>query len=106
MRAWIGLLDDTGDCFPAVYEAVKKFLVPVETNDHPFYRFTREISDKKPITALFPEATLDLMNRATPQVLTRPPYELPKVLALIAETKPDLTSDPRYLRLIDLVERS
>ncbi|SDS25213.1 SIR2 family protein [Pseudomonas oryzae] len=106
MRAWIGLLDDTGDSFPAVYEAVKKFLVPVETNDHPFYRFTREISDEKPITAQFPEATLDLMNRATPQVLTRPPYELPKVLALIAETEPDLTSDPRYLRLIDLVERS
>lgn len=106
IRAWIGLLDDTGDSFPAVYEAVKKFLVPVETDDHPFYRFTREISDEKPITVLFPEATLDLMNRTTPQVLTRPPYELPKVLALIAETEPDLTSDSRYLRLIDLVERS
>lgn len=106
VRAWIGLLDDTGDNFPAVYEAVKRFLVPVETNDHPFYRFTREISDEKPITALFPEMTLDLMNRVTPQVLTRPPYELPKVLALIGETEPDLTSDPRYLRLIDLVERS
>lgn len=106
MRAWIALLDDTGESFPAVYEAVKRFLVPVETNDHPFYRFTREISDQMSITALFPEATLDLMNRATPQVLTRPPYELPKVLALIAETDPDLTSDPRYLRLIALVERS
>jgi hypothetical protein len=106
MRAWVGLLDDTDDCFPAVYEAVKKFLVPVEKNEHPFYRFTREISDGKPITALFPEVTLDLMSRVTPQVLTRPPYELQKVLALIAETEPDLTSDPRYLRLIDLVERS
>lgn len=106
MRAWIGLLDDAGDSFPAVYEAVKRFLVPVETNDHPFYRFTRELGGETPITALFPEATLDLMNRATPQVFTRPPHELPKVLALIAETKPDLTSDPRYLRLIDLVERS
>jgi hypothetical protein len=106
MRAWVGLLDDTGDSFPAVYETVKKFLVPVETNDHPFYRFTREISDEKPITALFPETTLDLMNRVTPQVLTRPPYELPKVLALIEETEPELISDPRYLRLIDLIERS
>lgn len=106
MRAWIGLLDDTGDIFPAVYEAVKKFLVPVETNDHPFYRFTRELSGEKPITARFPDATLDLINRATPQVLTLPSYELPKVLALISETKPDLTADPRYLRLIDLVERS
>ncbi|MCC4310394.1 SIR2 family protein [Alcanivorax marinus] len=106
MRAWIGLLDDTDDSFPTVYEAVKKFLVPVEANDHPLYRFIEEINDKKPITTLFPETTLDLMNRATPKVLTRPSYELPKVLALIAETEPDLTLDPRYLRLIDLVERS
>ncbi|MFV9657107.1 hypothetical protein ACNFCK_19620 [Pseudomonas sp. NY15366] len=106
MRSWIGLLVDTGDSFPIVYEAMKKFVVPVETNDYPFYRFTREIRDEKPITVLFPETTLDLMNRATPQVLTRPSYELPKVLALIAETEPKLTSDPRYLRLIDLVERS
>lgn len=106
MRAWIGLLDDTGDSFPAVYEAVKKFLVPVETNDHPFYRFTREVSDEKPITVLFPEETLDLMNTTTPVALLHPPYQLPKVLALIAETRPDLRSDPRYLRLIGLVERS
>ncbi len=106
VRAWIGLLDDTGDSFPIVYEAVKKFLVPVEANDHPFYRFSQEIHDEKPITVLFPETTLDLMNRVTPQVLTRPPNELSKVLTLISETKPDLTADPRYLRLIDLVERS
>lgn len=106
MRGWIALLDDTGNSFPAVYQAVKKFLVPVETNDHPFYRFTLEKNDEKSITVRFPEATLDLMNRATPEVLTRPPYELPKVLALIAESEPDLISDPRYLRLIDLVEGS
>lgn len=106
MRAWIGLLDDTGDNFPAAYGAVKKFLVAVEANDHPFYRFTREINDEVPITVRFPETTLDLMNTVTPQVITRPPYELPKVLAIIAETNPALTSDPRYLRLIDLVERS
>ena len=106
MRAWIALLDDTGDSFPAVYEAVKKFLVPMETDDHPFYRFTRDMQDEKPITVRFPEATLDLMNRATPEVITRQPYELPKVLELIAETEPGLMSDSRYLRLIDLIERS
>jgi len=106
LRAWIGLLDDTGDSFPAVYEAVKKFLVPVETKDHPFFRFTRDLDGEEPISAQFPEETLDLMDRTTPLVLTRPPYELPKVLELIAGSKPELTSDPRYLRLIDLVEQS
>ena len=106
VRAWISLLDRTDDSFPVVYEAVKRFVVPVEANDHTFYRFTREIHDEKSITVLFPETTLDLMDRVTPHVLTRPQYQLPKVLALIAETEPDLTSDPRYLRLIDLVERN
>ena len=106
VRAWIGLLDDTGDSFPAVYGSVKKFLVPVETNEHPFYRFTGEITNEQPITTRFPEATLDLMDTVTPQVLTRPSYELPKVLAVIAEAASALTSDNRYLRLIDLVERS
>ena len=106
MSAWVKLLDDTGDNFPAVYEAVEKFLVPVETSAHPFYRFTRKINDEDPLSARFPDATLDLMNRVTPRVLTRPPYELPKVLEVIAEADVKLTSDPRYLRLIDLVERS
>ncbi|NVK33064.1 MAG: SIR2 family protein [Rhodobacteraceae bacterium] len=106
LRAWIGLLDDTGESFPDVYRAVKKFLVPVETNDSPFYRFTREFRDEEPITTRFPEATLDLMNTVTPTALSRPPHELAKILALIAEADPTLTTDPRYLRLIDLVERT
>lgn len=106
MRAWISLLDDTGDSFPVVYEAVKKFLVPVETNDHLFYRFARGVNEEKAIASLFPSTTLALMDKVTPSVLARPPYILLEILTLIAETEPDLTSDSRYLRLIDLVERS
>ncbi|WP_353980912.1 SIR2 family protein [Salinicola endophyticus] len=106
VKAWIDLLDDTGDSFPVVWDAVKKFLVPIERSDHPFFRFTRKINEEEPIAARYPEATLDLMNRATPKALALPSYELPKVLAVIAESDPKLTSDERYLRLIDLVERS
>jgi len=104
IRAWFGLLEDTGDRFPAVYEAVKKFLVPANSSETLFYRLTQEVDDEKPMTILFPETTLDLMNRVTPQALNRSHYELPKVLALIAETEPELTSDPRFLRLINVVE--
>tara|TARA_Y100000389_G_scaffold110793_1_gene107882 strand:+ start:30 stop:359 length:330 start_codon:yes stop_codon:yes gene_type:complete len=105
-EAWVNLLGETGVNFPSVYEAVKKFLVPLETNSHSLYRFIREAAGEQPITVLFPEKTLDLMNRITPDTLGPLAYELPKVLALISETKPDLTSDPRYLRLIDLLERT
>lgn len=106
IRAWIGLLDDTGDKFPAVLEVAKIFLVAVEMNDHPLYRFTRDVSGEEPLTTRFPEATLELLDRVTPQVLSRRPDELTSLLALIAETAPALTSDRRYLRLVDLVERS
>lgn len=98
------MLDDTGSSFPVVYRAVKPFLVPVETDHHPFYRFTREAGEDEPITVRFPEETLDLLNAVTPQVLSRPPYELTKILALVVETSPDLRGDHRYLRLMDLVE--
>ena len=104
--AWIELLKVTGDNFPAVYEAVKKFLVWVETSEPPFDRFTREFNDEEPLWARFPDVTLNLMDRVTPEALTRSPYKLPKMLAVIAEADVKLTSDPKYLRLIDLVERS
>ncbi|WP_244942283.1 hypothetical protein [Yersinia rochesterensis] len=106
VKAWVGLLDDTDDNFPVVYDAVKTLLVPIETFDHQFYRFTREFGGKKPITMLFPSATLDLMDRITPQRLTRPPDELQKILGLIEETEPSLIKDSRYLRLIELVEKN
>lgn len=103
VRAWISLLGGTGNSFAAVYEVVKRFLVEVETPDHFLGRFSR---DNDSITARFPLTTLDLMDRATPQVLMQSPQELPKVLVLIAEAEPALQSDSRFLRLIELVERS
>ncbi|GAB5447944.1 SIR2 family protein [Gymnodinialimonas sp.] len=104
--SWISMLDDTGDSLPMVYAEVKRFLVPVETDRHPFYRFTRALEDQEPLTKRFPETTLDLVHTVTPTVLTRPPYELPDILSIIAEVQPEIVSDHRYLRLIDLVERS
>lgn len=105
-KAWIGLLGETGDDFHRVYETVKTFLAPLETEYCPLYRFTREHGNKKPLTTIFPESTLDLMNRITPLSLTRPPLELQKVLALIEDVEPRLITDQRYLRLTDLVEKN
>lgn len=106
VRAWLSLLEAAGNYFEDVYVAVKRFLVPVETNDQMLYQFIQDIDEDKSLTRLFPVATLDLLNEITPLVLTRTPYELAKVLPLIADAKPDLMSDPRYLRLIELVELS
>ncbi|WP_026287139.1 SIR2 family protein [Gilvimarinus chinensis] len=106
VRAWIGLLDDTDEQFPEVYIAIKPFLAPVESAHQFFYRFTREISGQRSLNIRFPETTLDLVDTVTPHVLHRPLYELSSVLSSIAEANPRLAADFRYLRLIDLVERS
>ena len=105
VESWISMLDDTGSSFPVVYASVKRFLVPVETDRDPFYRFTREVGEDEPITTQFPVETLDLLDSVTPKVLSRTPYELPKILVLVSEAAPDLRADHRYLRLMDLVER-
>lgn len=104
--SWISLMDDIDQDFPAVYASIKQFLVPVETDRHPFYRFTRELDGKTSLAAKFPDATLDLVHTVTPRTFSRPPYELPKILAVIDDVAPELKSDHRYLRLINLVERN
>ncbi len=104
-KAWARLLDESGEALPKLYEAVKKHLVPVDVmGDSLFYRFTRDDGEEKALAARFPEVALDLFDTVTPSELTFPSYELSQVLMLIAEVKPDLTTDPRYLRLINLVE--
>ncbi|MED5686188.1 hypothetical protein VZ144_21575, partial [Enterobacter hormaechei] len=106
VKAWVGLLDDTGDKFPEVYDSVKTYLVPIEIIDHLFYRFTRELGGKEAIAAIFPETTLDLMDKITPQIFTRTSGELQRILELIEDTDTSLTKDSRYLRLIALVENN
>ena len=106
VRSWLGLLDQTGDSFPAVYCAVSKFLAPVELGHDSFRRFTGEMDEDEPIATAFPNETLDLMDRMTDGLLTLPPLKLRRILELIVKADQSLASDLRYLRLIDLVERS
>ena len=105
-RYWLGLLEDTGDSFPAVYSAVKAFLVPVEPDGYSFFGFTDGSDDEEPVTTRFPRETLDLLHVVTPGMVRQPSYELPRCLELIVEADCSLASDPRYRRLIDLVEQS
>lgn len=104
--SWVGMLDNTGPSFPSVYQAVKPFLVPAETDRHSYFNFTRSDDEERPITEQFPSETLDLLNVVTPKVLTGSTYELSDMLSLIIETKTELETDPRYQRLIELVESS
>ena len=101
---WLNLLSGAASDFPAVYEAVKKFLVPVENVW--FYRLVHEVNGEEPIAVRYPKLVLDLMDTLTPEKTSQPLRDLPQTLELIEESAPELVFDPRYLRLIDLVERS
>ncbi len=106
MTAWMQLLVKTQDSFPVVYNAVKQFLVPTKTADHSFYLFTRVNQEEKSIAALYPEETLDLVSRTIPQAFDYPLFGLKELLELIGDASPILKADPRYVRLIDLIECS
>ncbi|KQN76361.1 hypothetical protein ASF04_25530 [Duganella sp. Leaf61] len=105
VQAWLSLLQETGEAFPDVFEAIKKFLVPIET-DELLYWLTQSSDVENSLAERFPETALDLMNVMTPSILTRTPYELATLLIVISSVKPSFLSDPRYIRLIELVERN
>lgn len=100
------MLDDTEDDFPAVYATVKKFLVPVDGESHWLYRYTKDIGGETCLTSRYPAEVLDLMDTITPAATDSPPDELSQILELIEETDDTLIGDPRYNRLLDLVERN
>ena len=103
---WVRLLEHTKDDFPKVYAAVKRFLVPIEIDSILFYRFTLSAEGKESITIQHPEEVLDLMNTLTPVKTSYHSNALPKILTIIKATDPKLAADPRYTRLIDLIDRT
>jgi hypothetical protein len=106
VTSWIGLLDDTGENFPEVYEAVKLHLVPIEGESHWFYRFTREVGGERPITSDHPIEVLDMLHMIIPNSAEFPPYELRQILNLVADADDSLVGDPRFIRLLELTEKT
>ena len=101
VKAWINLLDDTGESFPEVYETIKKFLNPVAYSDFWLYRFTHDLKDEEGLTKRFPELVLDMMDRVTGTQISP---ELKAIIEIVIESAPELETDRRYQRLFELVE--
>lgn len=105
VSSWLSLLDDTGEDFPAVLGAVRRFLVPVEGESHWLYRFTRELGGEQPLTVTHPEAVLELLDAVVPNSPEDAPNELAQILDLIEETDPNFVRDRRFIRLTELNEQ-
>jgi hypothetical protein len=106
VSSWVSLLDGTGEKFPEVLSAVRRFLVPVERGSHWLYQFSREVGGEEPLTIKYPADVLELLDAVIPNSAEDVPYELAQILDLIEETDPALVSDRRFVRLIDLIEQT
>lgn len=101
-QAWIALLDLAGEHFSGVYDCVKEHLRHIDTPYYDLYRFHNSTNNVEPYAVEQPEVTLDLLDRITPQQPNHVPYDLTRILDLISEVKPVLTSDAGFIRLREL----
>ena len=103
--AFVSLLEDSGDQFPVVLDAVQPFLRRIHRGHHWLFRFYRSLGgdDDSPVTAKFPMETMALMDAIIPDDPAGVPFDLGQVLDLIAEIRPEATRDRRFNRLRELV---
>lgn len=106
VSSWVSLLVNTGEKFPEVLIAVRRYLVPVKRESHWLYRFSREVGGRLPVSVKYPADVLELLDAVVPNSPEDIPRELPQILDLIEETDPSLVGDRRFVRLITLVEQA
>jgi hypothetical protein len=103
--AFVSMLEDCGDHFPVVLEAVRPFLRQIHRGHHWLYRFYKNIGDEgqTPICAKFPRETLALMDAIISDDPAGVPFDLGQVLDQMVEAWPEATRDRRFTRLRELV---
>ena len=99
-RAFLGLVEESGDLFPEVAQTILPYLVPVPHGDMFVRSLTRQ-SDKNgsELTRQFPDATLALFDKLVPDNPDQIPYNLDAAVEMVAEAKPSLRQDSRWRRL-------
>jgi hypothetical protein len=105
VRAWVSMLEAQGENFPVLLKNVEKFLAPVSGETHWLYHFTTEVGGDAPLTKIYPVEVLGLMAAIVPNSPSDAPVELAEILEIIEEAEPNLTRDPRFFHLSDLVAR-
>jgi len=104
---WIMLLTNSGNAFPELFKTVKKFLIPIKSNNNTaLFSLLYPNSEKPCITKTFPESVLELLDAIIPEEVSEMTYELQKILNLIIETKPKIVEKQAYRRLIRLIEKA
>lgn len=106
VRSWLRLLERTDDHFPVVLSTVKRFLAPIGGDGPRLYSFGKEFKGKKSLAEKYPSEVLTLFDLIIPNNLDYVPPGLAEQLELIIESNSELSSDLRFIRLIDVVEQN
>lgn len=106
VSSWVSLLDDAGEKFPEVLNAVRRYLVPVERENLRLYPFSKETGGEQDLTRKYPADVLELLDAVVLNSAEEAPYELAQILALIEDSDPSLIRDRRFVRLINLIEQT
>lgn len=103
-RAFARLVEGLGADFPEAVETVLPLLRAVPHVDMITYRLSKEVNpDEQDFARTYPVASLSLLNALIAEDRSSMPYELPKVLEIIAEADPSLRQTGAWRRLQDLV---
>lgn len=100
-NAWVSMLEDTQEEFPNVLKSIRKLLRPIRSSYNSLHNFY-ETDEKEPLTVKFPDETLDFLDLIVSDDPRYVPYGLSQILNLIVETNPEILTDRRYQRLIEL----
>lgn len=101
-RAFVTLLDGLGDDFPEGVKTVLPFLLPVPHLNMITYRLTKADTEGHDLVRRYPAATLSLLEVLVADDRSTMPYDLAKVLEIIAEALPTARNSTSWRRLKDL----
>ncbi|WP_417553781.1 SIR2 family protein [Marinomonas fungiae] len=96
-RSWLSLLSETGDSFSKIFHLVRDKLRPIGGFRTPLSHLNR-----KRITATFPKEMLDLLLLVVHK--DNVPMDAVSVLNSIVEAEPRLKGEPKYHKLMKVIE--
>ena len=100
-KHFVELAGRAGNLFPEMVRTILPYLVP-NFQDNWFLHEIFHIRNKPELPKLFPDATLELLDKLVPDNPSKPPYDLDTTLEMITEAEPSLRQDGRWRRLKDI----
>ena len=102
-KAWISVLEDSGEAFPTLVDTIGLYLRRTGSLRFGLYGSTRVEKGGVVIPKVYPDHMLDVLDLVIPDNPADGPHDLAEVLQVMAEAKPEIVSDRRFMRLEALV---